>query len=345
MASYEFSNNMRADVLQMLQRLQSIVNFQLASALQLSLDLFLSPFEQVGVILLLCLCLHVATLGWNTNVTVPRSILIVQMGQSVLRILSFAQGWTTGGMSRVAIMFLANTFALCLPSLLSVLNPKFAATDYVRNAVTVYLFKYATTSRELLAIVDFGVSPFFFSVLALVVSFHLKSFVDLGNAREIFQYVFQALHMLLIDWLLQTVVADAVSLPLLLQVALMLMIVIFMDKLRLADSHVDVLKDVRSYTVWRVAGQLQRLSMLFTDSTSSLAAAVMVHCARGLMNILCVHTRVVDSLSEIVSMACINVLVQNASDVSEDLQNDTEVQVLRVFLLCMFCHWVQTLLE
>ena len=97
--------------------------------------------------------------------------------------------------------------------------------------------------------------------------------------------------------------------------------------------------------MWRVAGQLQRLSMLFTDSTSSLAAAVMVHCARGLMNILCVHTRVVDSLSEIVSMACINVLVQNASDVSEDLQNDTEVQVLRVFLLCMFCHWVQTLLE
>jgi len=322
--------DVRGDVERVLQQLQAIVSFQLAGALQRSLDVLLSAPEQLGVLVLLWVCVRAATM-WKADVAVARSVLVVQAGQSVLRVLSTASGWAAGSAAQVAIGLLANTVALCLPSLLAVVVPRLVATDYVQNAISVYLFQYATVSRELLVRVDFGVSPAVFCMLALALSERVPS------APHLYKHVFQAWHMLLVDWLLRVVAADAAGLPHLLQVALLLMIVIFVDELGLA--RVGALRDVRGYTVYRVAGALQRLGALSVDSTSSLAAATLVLCARSVLRLLRAHSRVVDSVSEIVFVACVNVLLADVTTDSLDPRDyDAELRVVRVGFVSILAH-------
>jgi hypothetical protein len=337
-----WATEVRADVLRVLRQLQAIVSFQLAGALQRSLDMLLSAPEQVGVLVLLWLGVRGATRVWKADVAVARSVLVVQAGQSVLRALSAASGWAAGSAAEVAVGFLANTFALCLPSLLAVVVPRLVATDYVQNAISVYLFQYATASRELLLRVDFGVSPAVFCVLALALSGSVRAGL-LGAATRLYEHVFQAWHMLLVDWLLRAVAADAAGLPQQLQIALLLMIVIFVDELGLA--RVGALRDVRGYTVFRVAGALQLLGALATDSTGSLAAAMLVLCARTVLRILRVHSRVLDSVSDIVFVACVNVLLADVTSDSRDPRDyDAELLVLRVAVVSILAHGVHALL-
>lgn len=340
-----WATEVRADVLRVLQQLQAIVSFQLAGALQRSLDAFLSAPEQVGVLVLLWLCVRGATRVWKADVAVARSVLVVQTGQSVLRVLSSAGGWAARSAAEVAVGFIANTVALCLPSLLAVVRPSLVATDYVQNAISVYLFQYATASRELLARVDFGVSPAVFCVLALAISESVRARAGVlgASAARLYAHVFQAWHMLLVDWLLRAVAADAAGLPRLLQIALLLMIVIAVDELGLA--RVGALRDVRGYTVFRVAGELQRLGALAIDSTSSLAAAMLILCARSVLRILRVHSRVVDSVSEIVFVACVNVLLADVTADSLDPRDyDAELRVVRVGFVSILAHGVHALL-
>jgi hypothetical protein len=338
-----WASEVRSDVLRVLQQLQAIVSFQLAGALQRSLDVLLSAPEQVGVLVLLWLSVRGAARVWKADVAVARSVLVVQAGQSVLRALSAASGWAAGSAAEVAVGFLANTFALCLPSLLAVVVPRLVATDYVQNAISVYLFQYATASRELLLRVDFGVSPAVFCVLALALSGSVRAGLLGAAATRLYEHVFQAWHMLLVDWLLRAVAADAAGLPQQLQIALLLMIVIFVDELGLA--RVGALRDVRGYTVFRVAGALQLLGALATDSTGSLAAAMLVLCARTVLRILRVHSRVLDSVSDIVFVACVNVLLADVTSDSRDPRDyDAELLVLRVAVVSILAHGVHALL-
>lgn len=340
-----WAQEVREDALRVLQQLQGIVSFQLAIALQGSLDAVLSAPKQVGVLVLLWLGMSGATRVWHADVRVARSVLVVQAGQSVLRVLTSAGGWSRGSKTQVAAGFLLNTFALCVPSLLGVVSPELVATDYVQNAISVYLFQYATASRELLASVDFGVSPAVFCLLALVVSSSVHSRAGLlaAPAVRLYGHVFQAWHMLLVDWLLRAVAAEAARLPQELQISLLLAIVILMDELGLA--RVAALRDVRSYTVFRVAGQLQRLRMLSTDSTGSLAAAMEILCARGVLRVLRLHSLVVDSVSQIVFVACVNVVLQDATADSQDARDaDPELRVLRMCFVSVLAHAVHALL-
>ncbi len=336
-----WTEEVRSDELRVLASLRGIVSFQLASALKLSLDVFLSAPEQLGVMVLMWAFVSCATRCCRADLYVVRSVLVVQAGQSVLAVLSHARGWAAGVASTVALGFLTNTFALCLPSLLSVVCPELMQTDYVQNAISVYLFQYATASRELLARVDFGVPPAIFCLLALSISTRVSGRVL--ETVHLYKHVFQAWHMLLVDWLLRVAVESGAGLPPLLQISVLLMLVIAVDELGL--GRLEVLRDVRGYTVFRVAGALQRLASLDGGAAgdggaSSFAAALLVLCSRSVLRILRVRSRVVDSFSEIFFVACVNVLLQ---DVGSSPQED--VRLLRVALVCVLAYQMNALLS
>jgi hypothetical protein len=335
-----WTEEVRSDELRVLASLRRIVSFQLASALKSRLDVFLSAPEQLGLMVLMWAFVSCAARCSRADLYVARSVLVVQAGQSVLAVVSHAGGWAAGGVAAVALGFLTNTFALCLPSLLSVVCPALMQTDYVQNAISVYLFQYATASRELLARVDFGVSPAIFCLLALSVSSRVSARVL--EAVHLYKHVFQAWHMLLVDWLLRVAVESGAGLPPLLQISVLLMLVIAVDELGL--GRLEVLRDVRGYTVYRVAGAMQSLASLsggaaIDGSASSLAAALLLLCTRSVLRILRVHSRVVDSFSEIFFVACVNVLLQ---DVASSPQED--VRLLRVSLVCVLAYQINALL-
>jgi hypothetical protein len=338
-----WQQQVRADLVRVLSQMQSTISFQLSGALQNDLSAVFSGHEQLGVLLLLCLGLNVAEI-YKADVALPRGVLVVQTGQSVLGVLSSVRGWARGSEAQVAMGFLINTFALCLPSLLGVVSPGLVAMDYVQNAISVYLFQYATTSRELLATTDFGTSPVVFCILALALSSYFHSTTMLckrlgESVIHLYSYVFRAWHMLLIDWLLRSITASSAGAPQQLRVLLPLLLVVAVDELRLA--RVGTLRDVRSYTVFRVAGELQRLGMLSSDSTGCLAGALLVLCTRSVLSVLRLRARVLDSLSQIVFVSCVNVLVQDVTTDSQDYE--PEIRILRSSFLFVLAHGLQTL--
>jgi hypothetical protein len=230
-----------------------------------------------------------------------------------------------------------------LPSLLELLAPEFMRTDYVQNAISVCLFQYAASTREFLGRVNFGVSPVYICLLAFLLSHRALPLLPASGVPTLYQYVGRAWHMLLGDWLLRTVVASTHELSQLLQMALLSMLVVVVDELEL--DRLSLMRDVRGYLLYRVAGELQQLGVLSTDGTSALAAALLVFCAHTGMQKMVVgkgcYSRLSSALADVFLIACVNVITQNASASGSA---DAAQQLTRVGVVCILTYKVNTLL-
>ena len=96
---------------------------------------------------------------------------------------------------------------------------------------------------------------------------------------NLYKHVLRAWHILLVDLLLRTVVASASGMPQVLQITLLAMVVLVVDELEL--DNLSLMRDVRGYMVYRIAGELQSLGVLSMDGTSALGAAGCVLRAHG----------------------------------------------------------------
>jgi hypothetical protein len=81
--------------------------------------------------------------------------------------------------------------------------------------------------------------------------------------------------------------------------------------------------------------------MLSSDSTGCLAGALLVLCTRSVLSVLRLRARVLDSLSQIVFVSCVNVLVQDVTTDSQDYE--PEIRILRSSFLFVLAHGLQTL--
>ena len=134
--------------------------------------------------------------------------------------------WSSDNVQAITLGFLLNMLGLCVPSVLEQISPVFMASDYVQNYVSVWLFQYTTSTRQLLAQVDFGVSLVFVCLLSFVLSHITHQRVLVSPVVKLYKHVLLAWHMLLVDWLLRTVVAAASGLPEVLQITLLSMVVL-----------------------------------------------------------------------------------------------------------------------
>jgi hypothetical protein len=116
----------------------------------------------------------------------------VQVGQAIQNMLS-STAWTTASETQLAIGFLSNTLGLMLPSLLELLAPDFMRPDYVQNAISVCLFQYASSTREFLGRVNFGVSPVYICDNICLLSFFLSlralPHLQASGVPTLYQYV------------------------------------------------------------------------------------------------------------------------------------------------------------
>lgn len=305
----------RADAGTVLARVQAAVSFQVAQVLQGSLGEIMTPPEQLAALVLLCVSVQLAaTLGRGETEfpAIARGVLVVQVGQT-LQALLLAAPAQAGGREEVVVGFLLNTLGLCVPSVLELVTPSFVASAYVQNALSVWLFQYASSTREVLARVDFGVSPAIVCLLAFSLSVSARRLSKHATleALALYKYVARAWHMLLVDWLLRTVTGSSAGLVQGMQIALLAMLVIVVDTLGLGD--LSLLRDVRGYIVYRIAGELQGLGVLSADGAIALGAALLAFCAHTGLGALKMRSAVSSSAAEVFFVASVNVLVQSAT--------------------------------
>jgi len=328
----------RADAGAVLARVQAAVSFQVALVLQGSLDEIMTPAEQLAALVLLCVCVQVATMLRRVETEVPeiaRGVLVVQVGQTLQALLvAKAQA---GGREEIVVGFLLNTLGLCVPSVLELVTPRFVASAYVQNALSVWLFQYASSTRKVLAAVDFGVSPALVCLLAFLLSLGAQR---LGRhsaleALALYKYVARAWHMLLVDWLLRTVTDSGAGLGQGLQIvprhdgACIRMYYFF--------GYLSLLRDVRGYIVYRIAGELQGLGVLSQDAASALGAAAVLFCAHTGLGALSMRSLATSSAVEVFFVASVNVLVQGATSG----KTGAALQVLNAGLVCVLAYQTQ----
>lgn len=326
----------RVDAGRVVARVQAALSFQVATALQGALDAVLEPGEQLAALVLLCVCVQAAAMVGHVQAETVRSVLVVQVGQTLQGLLVYKE-WASSSTQGLVLGFLLNTLGLCVPSVLELLSPEFVASAYVQNALSVWLFQYASSTREVLARVDFGVSPAYVCLLAFALSAGARRLAAGSGAEAfaLFKYLARAWHMLLVDWLLRTLAHSTGGLQRGLQIALLAMVVVVVDALAL--ESLSLMRDVRGYTVFRIAGELQGLGVLSSDSASALGAALLAFCAHTGLGALQLHSRVTSSAAEVFFVASVNVLVQSATSGEAGVAQ----QLLRAGLVCVLAYAVQ----
>lgn len=317
----------KADAVRLLYRAESVLSFQIASAVQAALYKFMSPSEQLGTLMLVCVGLEGAARAWNVSdvrVDMVRSVLVVQVGQALQELLVF-KSWASSSIEGVAQGFLLNTQGLCVPAILEMMIPELRQSAYVQNAVSVWLMQYASTTREALSRVDFGVSPVFLCLLALLTAKHTLSLFSFCNQIRFYKYVARAWNMLLVDWLLRTLANNTLSLEHTSQLALWAVVVIVVD---FAGDHQGPIQDVRGFTVFRVAAELQRIGLLSSDKASSVGSALLVFFLHSGLGMLQLHSRIAASFAEVLFVAGTNVILQSTASSADTIQ---------LTLVCMVC--------
>lgn len=327
----------RLDAARVLARVQTALSFQVATALQLALDALLAPGEQLAALVLLCVAVQAAAAIGHLPVETVRGVLVVQVGQTLQGLLVF-KDWAAGSTQRLVQGFLLNTLGLCVPSVLELLSPRFVASPYVQNALSVWLFQYATSTREVLARVDFGVSPAIVCLLTFALSASARRPASTQEAAALYKYVARAGHMLLVDWLLRTLALSTAGAPTGLQIALLAMVIVVVDALAL--ERLSLLRDVRGYTVYRIAGELQGMGVLSSDRASAVGAALLAFCAHTSLGAMKLHSRLTSSAAEVFFVASANVLVQSATSGEAMVAQ----QLLRAGLVCVLTYAVQAAL-
>jgi hypothetical protein len=302
------SAQVRLDAGRVVQRVRTALSFQVATALQTALDAWMAPGEQLAALVLLCLC--VRAMAGFTEAEIAHEVLVVQVGQTLQGMLAYKE-WATSSTSGLALGFLLNTLGLCLPSVLELVSPAFVASSYVQNALSVWLFQYASSTRQVLQRVDFGVSVAFVCVLAFVLSLQARKLVARLQAYALYKYVARAGHMLRVDALLGVITGSELGAVPGLRIALLAVVVLAADSL---DSEgMGLMQDVRGYIVYRIAGELQGLGVLSSDGTTVLAAALLAFCAHTGLGALQLRSGLASSAAEVCFVASANVLVASAT--------------------------------
>ena len=317
-----------ADAAAVLSRARSVLSFQIATALQTSLYRFMSASEQLGALLLVCVGLEgIARVSKMQDIrfVLPRSVLVVQVGQALQELLVFKE-WASSSAEGVAQGFLLNTLGLCVPAILEMLSPIFFQSAYLQNALSVWLFQYVSSTRQLLEQVDFGVSPVFLCLTVFSLRRRARGQLNIARSTELYKYVTRALHMLLVDWMLRTLADTTLLLPRLVQIALWSMLIVFVDLLGL--DVLSLMQDLRGFTVFRIAAELQRIGVLSSDTASAAGAAIIVFCVHSSLGVLQLQSRATAGFAEVLFVACTNVILQTASFGTDAAQ---------VTLICIIC--------
>jgi hypothetical protein len=257
-----------ADTNELTARLESTLEFQIASALQRRLILLISPALSLEAVLILCFLAGYIERFLRWDIDVSKRVLLAVLGQLIMHVVDNTLAHYG---ARAHAAFLLRTCALCVPHVIGVINPAFLANEYVQSSIFVMLYAYAQGSQQMLEGVDFGAPPLFICVFAFVLSQRSASLILQRHNLGMFQLVFRGWRMMLVNVIITSIQGNALGSTLWSQMAQSLALVLAIDVLGLSSQ--SVLHDVRGYAVYRTATHLVDLQTMSVKPVSTTTSA------------------------------------------------------------------------
>jgi len=340
-----WSEGLRRDGVQLSSRLQTIIRFQIASDLQGFLDDVFDVQMQILFIIVLIVALEFSVRKLHlTSLALLRAVVVIQSGQILLTYIdhidrkephsSYPRTFVTS--------WLITTASLCIPGMLthSIQND-----SYVSNAITVFLYQYTDATRDIVTVVDLGVSPLYIAMLCVVLSVRLR-FWNLQQSKgtkhqhhSMYLYFFTAFHMLVVELLLFSIQNLTLHLNSFLQVLLQMIAILTIDSLN--QNH--LLEEVRGYAIWRVSRMLLTLKfdeMQNLDAVMTSAVATLIYLSRRIPFIHSMYTSAqsLHTLSEIVFLASMNLILR---PITSQTNGNVQVQLLLILFISTIAQSVE----
>ena len=334
------SDQVLLDAAALAARTQGTVTYQIATALQSTIGSWLDPGSTLICVMLLCMYTEVAAGVFRIDVNITRQVLLAQLGFSLMAAVDYALAQAAASQHA---SFLLRTYALCLPTVLGSVSPMMLSNDYVQNAISSYVYRYAQNSQYMIQGIDFGAPPVYLCVLSIVIARHPA--VAQMQHNSIFTYVFQGWRLLLVDILTRSIWDSSQGAPKLARTALSLALVLAVDVLGLARW--GMLQDVRGYAVFKSAQQLNSMQLMSLNEAATCAVAVVLLCTRSAAtHVQSSMTQALSiaahSVSDIVCVASVNALLQNI--ISNDNLSSPFVRFLLVCVVAVMACTIQKLL-
>jgi hypothetical protein len=294
--------------------MQTVVRFQVASSIQVTLNDALPGAAQLVLVLLGCLWLEFAVrAGGLSGVALLRDIAVIQLGQTVMALAGGFEGagagagagagWGPAGAE--ASLFLLRTCLLCGPpfayGVLAGLGMQAPVAEYVRNAVTAYQYRYSAAASAVLRRLDVGVAPVLLGVAAARVgagwlphegssSMKKDHQAPEGPAApegpKLLALVQGALHLVLVDLLLFDLRGAGAAAGVPVQLALSALALVALDALAAVLAHEaagvqTALAEARGFALWRVSQLLVQVDTANVDALLASAGAVLLVAGRS----------------------------------------------------------------
>ena len=341
-----WSEGLRRDGVQLSSRLQTIIRFQIAADLQGFLDKVFDVPMQILFIIILIVSLEISVRKLQlTSLALLRAVVVIQSGQILLTYIDYIdRKEPNSSYPRTFVTsWLITTASLCIPGMLtsSVQND-----NYVSNAITVFLYQYTDATRDIVTVVDLGISPLYISILCVVLAIRLRYWnlhpTEQGNKPQnnnMYLYFFTAFHMLVVELLLFSIQNLTVHLNPFLQVLLQMIAILTIDSLN--QDH--LLEEVRGYTIWRVSRMLLTLKfddMQNLDAIMTSAVATLIYLRRRLPFIHSMYTSAqsLHTLSEIVFLASMNLILR---PITSQTNGNVQVQLLLILFISTIAQAVE----
>ena len=340
----EWAQGMRKDALQLSNRLQTIIRFQIAADVQIFLDRILPVTTQLPAIALCIACLELGVRQFGLySLSLLRAVVVIQSGQCLLRYIDSIDQYDVGTSYTLTHVtsWLITTATLCVPGMF---GATLRSNAYISNAVTVFLYQYTDATRSIVTLVDLGVSPLFVAVLCVILAVRVRHWnaadANLQNT-SLYVYFFKAFHMLIVELLLFSLQRLTLHLNAFLQVMLQMIVVLSIDAL----NRQNLLEEVRGYAIWRLSRMLLSLKFEQVASfdammTSALASLIFLSRRIPWIHNLYTTAQSVHTLAEIVFLASMNLILR---PITSDVNHDMASQLLLILLISTVAQSVEYL--
>ena len=345
-STYSWSKGMRADSIQLSNRLQTIIRFQIANDLQVFLNQVLSPNMQLLGIVLLIVCTELGVRRLNMySFTLIRAVVVIQSGQCLLQYIDSIDGdkALSAGVRVHATSWLITTAALCIPGML---NNSFQQDTYMTNAITVFLYQYTAATKDTITQIDLGISPLYIAVLCVMLAVRLQFWNEKRNRMQstsLFVYYFKAFHMLVVELLLFSLQDVSAKFTAFSQVMIQMIVILCIDTLN--QKH--VLEEVRGYTIWRLSRLLLALkfqNFVQLDAMMTSAVAVIIFLSRRLPFVHSLYTSAqsLHTLAEIVFLTSMNLILR---PIAAQNNSNVAIQLLLILFISTIAQSVEMLVR
>jgi hypothetical protein len=355
-------SNVISDLNRILNRLQTVIRYTLASALQLTLNHVFEAKIQFCVVLISCINTEVMVRILNKKwMKLLREICIIQAGQSFLT-FSNSIFYDSDTFSMQASTWLLQSSSLCILGVI-LYNDKLTQAKYIQNAVYVYIYTYVNFIRDKFMKIDFGTSQFYISLLFLMLSVWICRYTLSVNA--VYKYLLQAVHIMIVDMFFTSTQNKIKTWANSTQLLGQLLSLLFIDSIYTQFHEPDditnesdeedknkqkqtpvhnetqlLLSQVRSYALWRVARDVVLYELILFDLTTCIALAIFFFCFRQ-MSFIQEHmsSKSIETISELFLLASINIALQPITNISAS--QVSSVLFLKILFINIIAQYIE----